>query len=343
MTKSHAIFTAPLFLALLGLAFSIWSALGNDVNFCVTTGCTLYQDFTVAGISLWWFGTLAFICLAICALLGQAAIGRWLGAFFLLGDLCLLVLMSVTAPCVSCLAAALLFALCYFLFRRRQLALAQRPGQPPVFRRSILIFVWGIFFIINIGQVIRSQFDVWPMLNESGQPSIRMFFSPSCRYCIEGVEALSGNVNVAWYPLVDHPGDVARIVRMMTLIEDGLSINEALNQSRDAEFSSVWQAMRPDILLLRFRMLCNKAHVFQQGSQGVPFLEYKGLPPGLGAKAAEKRRSASVLTDPADSVPAQAAPSSTEDPALPGELIYGGQCGAGVPCPPGEQNPWRPE
>lgn len=345
MTKSHAIFAAPLLLALLGLAFCIWSALGNDVNFCVTTGCTLYQDSGIGGISLWWFGACAFACLALCALLGQAAVGRWLGALFLLGDVCLLLLMSVTAPCISCLVAALFFAICYFLFRRQHLAVLQRPGQPPVFRRSALILVWTVLYIVNLGQVVRSQFDVWPMLNESGQPSVRIFFSPTCPHCIQAVEALSGNVNVAWYPLADHPGDTARISRMMTLIEEGLSMDEAVSQSYDAEFSSLWQAIRPDIMLLRFRMLCNKAHVFMQGSQGVPFLEYKGLPPGLAARAEEKRKAASVMNEEPPTpvnepdTPASA-PGLSADPSLPGELIHGGQCGPGVPCPPAEQSRW---
>ena len=56
MNRSHEIVTGALCLALLGAAFCAWSALGNEVNLCVTAGCSLYQDTTLAGISLWWLG-----------------------------------------------------------------------------------------------------------------------------------------------------------------------------------------------------------------------------------------------------------------------------------------------
>ena len=84
MTKSHAIITTPLVLASIATVFCVWSALGNDVNFCVTTGCALYQDITIGKISLWWFGCAAFVTLAACAILGLAHIGRILAALFLL-------------------------------------------------------------------------------------------------------------------------------------------------------------------------------------------------------------------------------------------------------------------
>lgn len=344
MTKNRAIFLAPLLLALFGTAFCIWSALGNDVNLCVTSGCTLYQDTTVFGISLWWFGAAAFTALAACALLGVAWMGRWLGALFLLGDTGLLILMSVTAPCVSCMLAALLFALCYFLFRHQHLMQLQRPAQPVIIRRSLLILIWSVFFIVNLGQVARSQLDIWPLLDESGQPTIRMFFSPTCRYCAQGVQALSGKVDVAFYPIADRPGDLARIDRMTILLQEGLSMAEALNQSQDAEFNSIWEAFRPDVLLLRFRLLRNKAHIFIQGSQGVPFFEYKGLPQALKVNAEPARKTtpslADVLANPDSGEPipqGTAVPLDTASESLPSELLNGTQCTGNSPCPPAEQ------
>ncbi len=108
MKQSREILTGPLCIALLAAAFCIWSAFGNAVNFCAATGCLLYQDFTVGGISLWWLGTGSFAALGLLALLGAAAPGRLLAGLTLLGDICLLLLMALTAPCVSCLVAAVL-------------------------------------------------------------------------------------------------------------------------------------------------------------------------------------------------------------------------------------------
>ena len=56
--------------ALLGMLFCIWTALGNEVAFCVTAGCSLYQDLVIGGLSMWWIGTAAFGVLACLALLG---------------------------------------------------------------------------------------------------------------------------------------------------------------------------------------------------------------------------------------------------------------------------------
>ena len=56
MNRPRQTLPGLLCLAVLASAFWIWSALGNEVNICVTSGCVLFQDTSVAGVSLWWFG-----------------------------------------------------------------------------------------------------------------------------------------------------------------------------------------------------------------------------------------------------------------------------------------------
>lgn len=332
MTKNYTVPAGALVTALIGIAFCIWTAFGNDVNICVTTGCTLYQDFKFAGISLWWFGAAAFTILAACEILGQITAGRRLAALFLLGDIGLLLLMALTAPCISCLGVAMLFAISYFLLRR-QAPIRASQNKPATFQPSALLWIWLLLFVVNLGQVARSQVDVWPILDESGEAKTRMFFSPSCRYCIEGINVLSGNIDVAFYPLAETNSDVARVEKMLTLIEEGASIAEALGQSQEATYENFWQAFTPNALILRFRMLCNKAHVFAQGSQGVPFFERKGLPPSVLAKV-EKRPAPNQLNlpKPVEAVSPSLNPGS--DHTLPAELQDGGQCGGIAPCPP---------
>lgn len=325
MTKSHAILAGPLVLSLVAIAFCIWTALGNDVNICVTTGCTLYADFSLGGVSLWWIGACAFAALCACAMLGQAVIGRRMAALFLLGDVFLLALMAVTAPCVNCLVIAMFFALTYYFFRRKPEEGRRQDG--PV-RTSILLWIWLALFVVNLGQVAKSQMDVWAILDESGEGNLRMFFSPTCKYCVEGVNAYSGNINVSFYPLAENEADIAQIARMTTLLEDGASISEALAQSRDAAFAGIMDAYSPEMLVLRFRLLRNKAHVFAQGSQGVPFFERKGLPPEVRDRAEKKTTQGRPISR--NSIQ----PVSGGDPTLPVELQENTQCGGSVPCPP---------
>lgn len=335
MTKSHEVLFAPLFAAILGIAFCVWSALGNDVNFCVTTGCTLYQDFTLAGISLWWFGTAAFTALAICGALGRKLAGKRLAAFFLLGDIALLALMAFTAPCVSCLAAGLLFALCYFLFRRLPVNLP-RPGETYVAGHSLLLWAWVFLFAINLGQVARSELDIWPILDESGDASTRMFFSVNCAYCREGIDALSGKVDVAFYPVAEKEDDVYRIATIMKLLNDGESMAEAFGQSAEFQTPKGLSGYTPEMLLLRFRLLRNKAHIFAAGSQTVPYFEQRGLPVDLAARSRQEKNA---------SGPGRNHRPEARDYGLPSELTTVGQCGGETPCPPPEerQSPIHPE
>lgn len=354
MYRSHAILAGPLFFALLGTAFCVWSALGNDVNFCVTTGCTLYQDFTVAGISLWWFGTAAFGALAGLSLLGAADWGRILAALALLGDICLLLLMAFTAPCVSCLVAALLFAVVYFLLRRASTPQGGRMRGNEQ-RHSLLLWVWLALFVVNLGAVARSQTDVWPILGENENAATRMFFSPSCRYCIEGINVLSGRVDVAFYPLAETDADVWKVARMQRLLDEGLNLSQALAQCQNATAPSGIGSWRPDMLLLRFRLLRNKAHIFAAGSRGVPFFEQRGLPGDIRERVDRSLQSRSPSDAAGNAGREAAAPAGTSAPGddaprderlpldtggLSGIVSDSGagfQCGGNRPCPPGVQ------
>lgn len=106
MKQAYGISGGALAAALLGMLFCIWTALGNEVAFCVTAGCSLYQDLVIGGLSMWWIGTAAFGVLACLALLGAVPAGHFLAGLTLLGDIFLLLLMALTSPCVSCLVVA---------------------------------------------------------------------------------------------------------------------------------------------------------------------------------------------------------------------------------------------
>lgn len=326
MRKNSAVLGKALVAALLGTIFCVWSALGNDVSFCVTTGCTLYEDFNIAGISLWWLGTAAFVMLAACALFGQVGAGCLLAGLFLAGDAALLLLMSLTAPCISCLVVACLFAFSFLFFRNYAIAFASKsvaifsPG-------SILLWLWMALFVINAGNAARSQIDIWPILDESGEARGRMFFSLSCRFCVEGINVLYGNVNMAFYPVAENDEDVFRLIKIRELLEQGENLAEAIAKSVEVHAPGFFASLAPDVLYFRFRLLCNKAHVYASGSRGVPFFEYLGLPPDVRK----------MVEDTANPVLKEKLPAGinygTGDPNLPFELLDG-QCRGGEPCFP---------
>ena len=325
MNRTHQIFPGILSMAVLAAAFCIWSAFGNEVNLCVTSGCALFQDTSIAGISLWWAGGVMFTLRAAAALMGAAQLGLILAGLALLGDICLLLLMAVTAPCVSCLIVACFFAMIYAGFR--QAAQRSRSGLPADKPgRSLLLVLWGLLVIVNAGTALRTQADVWAITDNSNEASVRMFFSPSCPSCQEGIALLSGHVDVAFYPLAENEADIHTVARMLRLMDNGASLSEALTKAKDIAAPTGMAATAPDMLLLRLRMLRNKAHVFMAGSQTVPFFEYHGLPAMLKKNTKQQASQASLPQVP---TPPPAAGSAD----LPLDPQVAGQCSGTTPCP----------
>lgn len=339
--KKPQLLMGPLALALLGMAFCLWSAFGNDINFCVTAGCSLYQDFSLGGVSLWWLGTTAFAGLFLLALVGASAWGVVFSALALAGDALLLLLMVFTAPCISCLTVAVFFALSYWAFRRAYADEERRGPQRP----SILLLLWLALFLVNVGVAVRSQNDVWPINelapNEEGYiaPSVRMFFSPSCPSCRKGVEILSGKVDVGFYPVTEGPEDLIKILAMRKHLDEGASMAEAMTQAQKAtrDDVSLWT---PDAVWLRFRLLRNKAHIFLAGSRTIPFFEYHGLPAMLTreARRLQPQPSPSAAPGAATEQSRQTPPPGSWDgtgaePAFLNDNPIAGQCGGGRPCP----------
>ncbi len=280
---SGRVLPGPLILSLVGALFCAWSAWGNGLSLCVTSGCSLYQDFNVWGISLWWVGVLAFGVLALTALLGRPLLGHALSSIGLILDILLLLLLLLTAPCAACLIAGVLLALTYASFR------VQAVGKSQYVGRSIPLIIWLMLFIINVGAVVRAGVDQFSMHGPE-DAAVRMYFSPSCPSCREGVIALSGRINVAFYPVAEEESDPAAVAAMIKALEGGSNMAEAIKsvQTPPAKSPLGWL----DMLGLRFRLLCNKAHVLAAGAQVVPFFEFHGLPNGILAPYKDSAKSA---------------------------------------------------
>ncbi|MDR1777904.1 MAG: hypothetical protein LBR31_08785 [Desulfovibrio sp.] len=331
------ILAGPLSIALLATAFCVWSVFGNDINICSSSGCFLYQDFTLNGVSLWWIGATVFSVLALLSLVGAASLGRLVSGLALCGDICLLLLMALTAPCVNCLIVALFFAASYMTFTYAAEKRFTRTGrQNGKIRNSVLLWLWLALFTINIGATVRTLAGPWPIVEAGDEVTTRLFFSPSCSSCREAVAILSGHVEVAFYPVAETENDLYKIVKMRESLDSGESVIDALNGAQEIQTPAGVAAYSPKFLFLRFKLLCNKAHVYLAGSHVVPFFEYRGMPTMLKPDRAQRQSpSLSQQGRRQDrqnmTTPVNAAPNASDD--VPVSPLVEGRCAPNAPCP----------
>ncbi len=265
----------PLFISVLGLALCAWSALGNIMDFCITSGCELNQDMTLGGISLWWYGAVAFCILTIVSLSGRPWLGVAAAGFCVILDIVLLLLMLVTSPCISCLVVGLLFLLTYIAFRHT----GRRLEAPS---RSILVTIWMIIFIANSGVILRDSLGTWSIYGAKN-PLISVYFSPSCPSCQVAVNVLVSNKDAAFYPILEKEEDFVAIAHIVNSVNKGESLAKALEQAKNIQNHNLGFF---EALHLHFYLLRNKAKVLLSGSDVVPFIEYKGLPASLNVAPA---------------------------------------------------------
>ena len=199
--RSHSPLYLPLLIAVCGIPFSAWHALDAASVPCVSAGCTLYQNFSINGYSLWWGGVGIFSLLGLLALTGRAVLGRWLA-------------MILTLPCVACMVAALLLALSYITFRAATLADTHRSA---LHHASPLLVLWGALFLLTLGGLARSEVGPWAIQapEMEDETTARVFFSPSCSACRQLVMGMSeaDARRIIWSLMVGSPSAMlSRIV-----------------------------------------------------------------------------------------------------------------------------------
>lgn len=299
-------------LSLLGAAFTTWSAWGNAIDLCFTAGCTIYQDTTIAGVSVWWIGTGGFGLLGLTAIVGRPALALFVSAMALFLDCFLLLLLALTAPCVACMIAGLFLAMIYAVIRN-----AAHVKPPP--SRSWLLLFWMFLLVANLFNVARSELGIWA-IKEAVAPNMRFYFSPGCSACQEGIRALSDRADVSFYPIAKNEQEVLIIAAMKQSIQQGASMADALKRAPEAPTSTPANFYKPDMLLLRFALLRNASHALNVGGGALPLIENLGLPREnvFNAPRAERRIA------PQQRAPDSGLPVGSDAPA---------QCGGAVPCP----------
>ncbi len=308
-----------------GFFFCLWVHVGQVEEACFTAGCSLYQQTSVAGVSLWVIGMAAFVVLGLLSLLGRAQIACWLALAGVLCDCFLLALLVLTAPCFFCLVFALIL-MCVFLTLRKcvQTRTWNSGGQG----YPVLVYIWAVLFVCNVGIVVKSTIPLWDISDNVEDASVHMFFSPSCAVCKQGVESLSGNIDVAFFPIAENSWDVKRIALMKTYLGEGMSMRDAFNAANAATPPAGLELYTPSMLALQLKLLLNKAHVFMEGGGRVPFLEYRGLPRHLQEKPRAAVRKAEAATNP--NTPPDT--SQWSDPTLPLDTEVSGFCTGSTPC-----------
>ncbi|WP_290924529.1 hypothetical protein [Halodesulfovibrio sp.] len=262
--------------AIVAIAGAIFCALNATQNFdaiCITTGCEVFKDISVFGISLWWIGTALFTTLALLNLFKLHTTALILALVAVIIDLGFLLLMVFTAPCVPCLGFAIILFLVFFL----QCATLKRRAALvlPIF------IVWTLVFTPNIFATVNEEMGTWTIYGEQ-QPDVQVFFSPSCQACLKLVPKLSqkDSGKIAYYPIAEEDADIEKIFIMQQAIADGSSMYVAFNRAARSSSDSISLPLTTRFKL-QWNLFRNKSKLASMGVTRIPVLITNGVPSNL--------------------------------------------------------------
>ncbi len=303
----------PTALAIIGVAYCLFVYLGVGESVCITAGCSLYKSFNIAGISMWIFGIIAFVCLALLMAAGAYAVSLCMARLFLVADCFLMLVMASTSPCLSCLGVALLFAIIYFALRHAKSSSDKGSSR--------LLLVWSLLFVSNLVLSAREMLPPEPIYGPREAP-VHIYFSPSCTHCLEAMEAYNLPDGQVAYFATDHTEeDLAVLAALNQKLKSGYRMPGALkevlaNSSNLPGFSWNWENIR-----LRWQLWRNKATVFERNGGLVPYITFTGM--ASGPSSGGVVRGESLL---GESVSVPAAPARKPDTPVQGS-------GAGAVAP----------
>jgi thiol-disulfide isomerase/thioredoxin len=266
-----------LFFALLGLAWCGYVAFPSGTSaICETSGCVFLRDGTFAGIPMWWIGGGYFFLLAILCLRGARRLAWMFSRMALFLDSLLLLVMFFTGPCINCLILAMFFAITCFLLRPTSEGwFLEEPTSP------ILLPIWLGLFLGNVCLAINESVPNL-VLGNTENKEVRLFFSPSCPACREALVTLEGKA--ALYPIKENDGDVEAIIRLISYLEAGMPMAEALARSLNPQEPGPTLSP-PARVIFEIQLLRNKTIILRQGFDSLPLIMINGLPGAQSPKA----------------------------------------------------------
>ncbi len=257
-------------IALLGAGLCAASALGRTEAACFTDGCALFQDYTFFGVSLWWWGTVGFLAIALPALFGNTKLAFAVARLALAIDVGLLAWMAFSAPCSSCLLAALFFLGAF-------LALLPPPGAGRQ-AAKVLALVWAMTFSPNLFAAAQEPFSPWPIYGNVDAP-VRVFFSPNCPACRDTVaDTLRYGKNAALFPVAESDKDMEDIQRLTAALATGQDFAKAFAALAAPGGLPAKELGMLDNLRLRLRLSRNRVTLLRAGADRVPFSMVSGRP-----------------------------------------------------------------
>lgn len=278
MKRSRPFPILPAGSSLAGLLFCLWVWHTGGESLCLSNGCALFQNFALAGISLWQAGIAVFSTLFLLCLFRLVPAAVLLAALCLAADTALLGVMLFTAPCTNCLIVGALLAFCFFSLRRQHAA--PRSHSP-------LLTLWGLLFLFASGGILHDLAEPWSPLPGEGPGAVHVYFSPSCRACQQLLEQADQLEDARWFPVQENDRDLWIIHEMERRLAQGKTLPQSLQEALASAPSSIdlkenrtlrISQLKPAMLKLQFRLWKNHARVLASGSDRLPLVQFLGLP-----------------------------------------------------------------
>ena len=249
--------------SLIGLSFCLLSAFKMTDMLCITQGCSVYKGLSVAGLSLYWFGSAAFGILLICAMVWNGRYLEGVAALFLILDMVFLVIQILLWPCMQCLIVAMLFG---------AVMRSATARNRKTWMRWVLT-AWFLLFIVNGVSAARESIVPWPLYGVGTAP-VHLYFSPTCPACRAMITGLLTRTDIlthiALYPIAKNGEDVRRIIRLEAELTRGIPLKEALDRCEQTPAGNVIC----DMVYLRtlWKIFKNTSALSRTGVTHIPFL-----------------------------------------------------------------------
>lgn len=279
--QRQSIAILPLSSSLAGILFCLWVALSSSEADCLATGCALYKDIAIAGISLWYVGAVAFAFLFLCALLRKNSLAYFCVSCMLIADIALLALMAFTAPCTNCLIVAALFACTFLFFRQsvKKIDTASHSNDAGPFHISWIFCIWGLFFFSNGLALVNEQMEAWIIHGRPDAP-MRIYFSPSCPSCRQAISTFAPlDAQVAFLPVAEDEADVYAIATIKNQLAKGESFFIAFRHATQINTAQPDLSFA-DYIELQWHLLRNKVRFYASDSPVLPLIQMHGMPKG---------------------------------------------------------------
>ncbi len=261
---------------ILGALFCVLNGLGMEIA-CLTTGCSVYADYSFLGLSFYVWGAGAFGVAVVLAGLDRLRPGLYLAwsALLVVADVGFLAWQTVFMPCSSCLVVAALLALGLLsglVHAAARTSVRLRRGA------RVVLGAWLLLFVIDATDAAREQFRPWPIHGDPETAQYEIWFSLTCPNCRETLQTILYTPEMAdlvvLYPVAKDDGDVDKFDLFYCGLQTEVPLDEALDRSWEAEECDAEDVdlTRWEQAVLRLRLAWNKALLVRKGHTAVPVL-----------------------------------------------------------------------